>query len=409
MGDPITLGPPDDVDAHNVDDGHSSSEGKALMNLRRIGLVVIVSSATMFAACVPETPDATTRVSPADGTGYVSPVLSGDGAVVLYRREVDLHAGLDSPRDLVVSQVDTRATDVIPGVRGIRSMSHDGRFVVHGYSATWRLDTTTGDEQLLRSGPGNSLGAVAISEDGSTVAWTAVHYVAGNCPCELRLHVWRDGAVVLDQLLEAGYTISIADQFRDDFLAMHASGSEVYLHRVATRNLVRVQVATGVSSTVALQLPPVPDLWPFPDLRSFLFWSEWVDFGSADGEQFRFRQGGTTYLVSEDAAPRVIPASDTGETAALSPDARWLARITSSPVRPGVELLTYVVTDLSSGVSRSIVASEAATVAGNEPSRTFNGVPTVADGGSAAYGRWLPVLDQPWPPSVVHVVRAAPS
>jgi hypothetical protein len=401
--DPDTLRPVRPLDTERRDGGTSSSEGKALMSLRRTALVVTLVSAAVWAACAPSTPEVATRVSPSDGTGYVDPQISGDGDVVLSRREVDLHAAWDTPRDLVVSRIDTRTTEVVPGVREIQAVSLDARYVIHGSAATWRLDTTTGAEQPLRSGPGNSIGDLAISADGSTVAWTAVHFVAGNCPCEFRLHVWRDGAIVLDTLLQAAYTISIADQFRDDFLAMHASGSEVYLHRFATREIVRVDVATGVSSVLPLQLPPIPALWPFSDLRSYLFWSEWIDFGSSDGEQFRLRMGGTTYLVSRDAAPRVIPTSDTGDPSALSPDGRWLARITSSPVRPGVERLTYVVTDLLTGAKRQVVASDASTVAGTEPSRTFNGVPSVADDGRAVFGLWTPVFDQPWPPSVVYV------
>ncbi|MGB3410739.1 MAG: hypothetical protein WBA45_06035 [Microthrixaceae bacterium] len=373
----------------------------------RRGAVVLTVAVLMASAvaCAPPTPGTARAISPNDGTGYVQPQISGDGNTVVYRREADQNAAFDTPRDLVVTRVDTQSTAVFPSVRDVYAVSHDGRFVVYGYTTTVRLDTVTGDEEILRTADGDSLSDVAISADGSSVGWVATHYSpGGNCPCERRIHVWRDGTETLDVLMEGPIYIGIGDQFRDS-LWMKADGSAVFAHRFATRDVVRFDSDTGASSVVPLQFPTIGDISPFPSLQSYLFWSEWLQFSSSDGSHFLLKAGDTMFMLSSGAPQVIDPVPGSTGTWAMSSNARFRAGIVSTPVRPGVDDLAYVVTDLSSGESRNVIESESSDPGGTGPAKTFNGAPSVADNGRVTYGLWAPLPTGPWPPSVIYVDR----
>jgi hypothetical protein len=338
-------------------------------------------------------------VSPSDGAGYVEPLISGDGDTVLYRRESDRGAGYDAPIDLLVTRVSTGTTTVVPDVRTVHDVSHDGRFVVHGFGDMELTDTATGDTVVLASGVTTGFWDVSLSADGGTVAWTDMSF-GPACFCGLRLHVWRDGVEILDQLLEPGGSL---EQFRP-FVSVSSDGQFVHLHRFATREVLRVDVATGAMTPVALQLPPITDISPYPDLAAYLRWEEVVDFGSADGTSFRLVQRGVPYLVRADQPPLVLPSNGISDPPpSISPNGRWIAFVQRTPTLPGQERRSYRVRDLTTGGTREVVASDAAADPRFEPASTFNGWGAVADSGRAAFGRWAAPLTGPWPPSIIYV------
>jgi hypothetical protein len=374
--------------------------------MRRIRAATVVAAfalAGVVAGCAPPVPEQARRVSPVDGTGYVDPIISGDGDTVMYRREADRNAGFDAPLDLVVTRVSTATTTVVPNVRTVHAVSADGSAVVHGYGDLTLTDTTTGASQVLRSGWSTGFGAVALSGDGRSVAWVERRYVDGFCPCELWLRVQRDGEVVLEQLLETSWTGS-GELFRASFVSIDAAGDAAFLHRFATREVIRVDVATGAASPVPLQLPPIPDPLPYPDLATYLRWAEWIDVGVADGGAFRLAQLDVPYLVRPDAPPLELPSHGISDPPpSISPNGRWIAYIHRTPTLPGQERRSYRVRDLVTGTTREVVASDAASDPAFEPASTFNGWGSVADTGRATFGRWAAPLSGPWPPSVVYV------
>ena len=372
--------------------------------MSRSKMVVLALVAMLaMAACAPPVP--VNGISPSDGTGYVTPLVSGDGNTVVYRREADQNAFYDDARDLVVTRVSPPSTQTFPGVRSILAISHDGRFVVHGRVTTSRLDTTTGAEVVLTTG---AYGAgFAISDDGSTVVSNGIRYTAGNCPCQRHVTVWHNGAPALDHDLGATINSSngIDDDFRD-FVAVAGDGSAAFVSRWATRDVVRIDTTTGAESVVPLQLPPVTGFAPPETLRIHLFWGEWVDFTSSDATTFRFTQDNAVYLVAATHAPLPVPALTTavGDTPpTLSPNGRWAAQVTRTLVRPGVNLAAYTVTDLATGNARQVVTSEEGFPAGSGPFRTFNGVPSVSDDGRVSYGQWNVPPSGIWDPSVIRI------
>jgi hypothetical protein len=379
------------------------------MNTSRRSAAIVACAvvlAVVAAACAPTVPDRAQRVSPADGTGYIQPVISGDGDVVLYRREADRLAAFDAPIDLVVTRVSTRTTTVVPDVRTVHAVSHDGSHVVHGYGDLTLTSTTTGQSVVLRSGWTTGVGDVAVSADGGTVAWIEDRDTNGNCQCELGLRVWRDGTELLDLLLEGPSPSGSFDQYRSTFVAIDAAGGSVYLHRFATREVISVDVATGSMAPVALEFPPVPDISAYPDLATYLRWEESIDVGSSDGTSFRLVQGGEPYLIRVGASPLELPSHGISDPApAISPNGRWVAHIRRTPTLPGQERRSYRVLDLLTGADREVVASDAASDPAFEPAPTFNGWGSVADTGRATFGQWAAPLSGPWPPSVIYIDR----
>jgi hypothetical protein len=375
-----------------------------MRSIRAVTVVVaLVAIAGVVAGCAPPVPEQARRVSPADGTGYVDPIISGDGDTVLYRREADRSAGFDVASDLVVTRVSAGTTTVVPGVRTVHAVSADGTAVVHGYGELTWTDTTTGDSRVLYSGWTTGFGAVDLSDDGRSVAWLERREVNGFCPCELWLTVQRDGVEVLEQLLDTSWSGS-GDQFHASFVSIDRAGDAVYVHRFATREVVRIDVATGAATPVALQLPPIPDPNPYSSLESYLRFGERIDVGAADGSSFRLVQMDEPYLVRPDAPPLALPSHGISDPSpSISPNGRWIAYIDRTPTLPGQERRSYRVRDLVTGTTREVVASDAASDPAFEPASTFNGWGSVADTGRATFGHWAAPLSGPWPPSVVYV------
>ncbi len=376
---------------------------------RSLYAAAVAATVLVAAACVPIAPNpapTATQVSPSTGGGYITPEISGDGSTVIYRREADLnYPSTQTPRDLIVTRLDTQATTVLPQIRDVDALSANGRYIVHGYAPTWRVDTVTGAQVQLRSGgPSQSLGEVAISADGATVAWLETHYTAGNCPCELRVHVWRNGSVIRNQMIDSGQLGSIFDQYRDQ-IDIDGAGATVFLHKPLVRQIVKMSVATGAVTAVPLQFPVIDDFAPFANLEQFLAWSEWLLWSSADGTKFLIESDGVNWLVSSGAPQLVSAMPHSYDRVSMSPNGRWLAQLLTTEVRPNVVHQKYTVTDLTNGVTRLVVESDAGTPTGAEPVRTFTGDPSVSDDGEAVYGRWLAPLTGPWPTSVVYVDR----
>ncbi len=371
-------------------------------NIRRSATVVgLVVLAGVVASCAAPVPPAARRVSPANGPGYVDPLISGDGDTVLYRREADRTAEFDAPTDLVVSDVGTTTTRVVPGVRSIQAVSHDGSHVVHGVSDTVVTDTATGDSVLLRSGPSLGFGQAALSADGGTVAFTEYHLTDGFCPCDLRLHVWRDGVEVLDRLLDPWVRAEGAPRF-GRFVQLDNTGERVFLQQFFPRAVVALDLATGELTPVPVEFPPGPspeELARYGDAEEFYWANSRIDAGAQDGTAFRYDELGVTWLVRVGRPPLVLPSNASSDPPpSLSPNARWIAFLVRVPTAGGPDRVSYRVRNLDDGTTREVVASEPLV----GPRSTFNGVGSVSDSGRATFGHWAAPLSGPWPPSVIY-------
>lgn len=373
---------------------------------RSILAITMVLVAALGASCVTPAPLPTgsQRVSPADGTGYVQPVISGDGDTVLYRREADTVFD-PTPRDLVVTTVSTATTRVLPGVSQIQALSHDGSQVVHGADPLVVTDTTTGDSVTLRTGPAFAVGDVAISADGRTVVFTEYHLTGGFCPCDLRLHVWRDGAEVVDRLL-MDTDVPGPDTGYGSFVSIDAAGERVHLQQFYPHAIVELDLASDQITPLPIEFP-APDptvLSGYPDVEAYHWGWTRVDFGASDGTAFRYRQSGDAYLVRVGQPPLELPVNDVSDPpASLSPNGRWIAYIAVTPTLPGQVRRSYRVRDLVTGQVREVVASDAAQDPRFDPRSSFNGAGSVADSGRATFGQWAVPVVGPWPPSIVYV------
>lgn len=360
-----------------------------------VGLVVL---AAVVAACAVPVPPGARRISPADGTGYVDPLISGDGDTVVYRREADLGVDTFAPRDLIVTTVSTGTTRVLPDVANVLALSHDGSHVLHGVDDVKVTDTASGASTTVRSGQPYAFGKGALSADGRTAAFTEYHLTGGFCPCVLRLHVWRDGAEVLDLPLSADW-VEGQPSF-GPFVALDSAGERAFLYRNFPRAIIELDLSTSVMTTVPVEFPPPPDLSdisPLDDLDEYYRLDTVVDAGASDGTAFRYLASGVPYLVRTGGPPLALPVPQLDDPAPISPNGRWIAWVQRVVPWPGQTRLSYRVRDLDTGVTREVVASEPLV----GPRSTFNGTGTVSDSGRAAFGHWAAPLSGPWPPSVI--------
>jgi hypothetical protein len=290
----------------------------------------------------------------------------------------------------------------VPGVRSIHAVSHDGSHVVHGVSDLVVTDTGTGDDVVVRSGPPLGFGEAALSADGRTVAFTEYHLTGGFCPCDLRLHVWRDGVEVLDRLLEPFVRPEGAPRF-GRFVQLDSAGERVFLQQFYPRAIVALELSTGELTEVPVQFPPTPgpdERGAYDDPEDFYWAGSRVDAGAQDGTAFRYDELGATYLVRVGVPPTVLPPNRFSEPPpSLSPNGRWIAYIERIRTPTGQEQLSYRVRDLDTGITRQVVASEP--LLGTRT--TFNGQGSVADSGRATFGHWAAPLSGPWPKSIVYV------
>jgi hypothetical protein len=376
-------------------------------HIRRSTLVVaMVLIGAVAAACAPPVspPAGAQRVSPVDGTGYIGSIISGDGDTVLYRREADTAVD-PTPRDLVVTTVSTGATRVLPAVSQIQAVAEDGSTVVHGVDTIQVTDTTTGDSYTVRTGNPIGTGRVAVSADGRTVVFTEYHLTNGFCPCDLRLHVWRDGVEVLDRLLMDEDVPGPGTGF-GSFVAVDAAGERAYLQQFYPHAIVELDLATDQITPLPVQFPaPDPDvLAGYDDVEDYHLGVTRVDFGASDGSAFRYWQTGTSYLVRPGQPPLELPRNQVSDPpASLSPNGRWIAWVAVQPTLPGQVRRSYRVRDLVSGQERVVVTSIAAEDPRFEPRSTFSGTGAVADSGRATFGQWAAPAVGPWPPSVIYV------
>ncbi len=368
--------------------------------------------ALVAVACA-EPPAGSTQLATPDATGYVQPRISSDGSTVLSRREADRNLEFAVPADLVRTVVGNPVPQVVPNIGNLQAVSPNGRFVVHSVrksSASYETesyvrDLQLGTQVLLPERPATRE-SVAIAQSGGvvTVAWNAVQYQAGNCPCLRRLRVWKapemslsSGTFSVDTALDA-----VPWEYWDggdygDFVGLTSDGKFAFVQNWRSRTIEKFDTTTRAKSVVPLQYPAYVPI--FTDSQS-----EWVNFSSADGSTFRMDVGGP----AEEVLLRVgLPPVLNAPKGVLSADGRWgLELVTTPGPRIGGQTVSLVRTEIATGARTTIVSGEEA-INNVDYFKFFNVSDplAIANSGKVAFGFWRAPLftEGEWPASQLFI------